>query len=142
MADQKFTLNVDDDWKRQAQEEKRRLAEQEAKNKQAAAPASAPAAGAAEPTEAAGDAEAVDETSPFGGLVRTLLTQTLVYLGAGQRQGMPMNLDAARRSLDFLGVLDEKGKGNLSPDEQKLLDTALYQARNQFVAVASQLLGP
>jgi hypothetical protein len=140
MADQKFTLNIDDDWKRQAQEEKRRLAEQEAKNKQAAAPAPAPAT--AEPTEVAGSAEAVDETSPFGGLVRTLLTQTLVYLGAGQRQGMPMNLDAARRSLDFLGVLDDKAKGNLSPDEQKLLDTALYQARNQFVAVASQLLGP
>lgn len=140
MADQKFTLNVDDDWKRQAQEEKRRLAEQEAKNKEAAAPP--PAAAAGTPAEAAGDAEAVDEASPFGGLVRTLLTQTLVYLGAGQRQGMPMNLDAARRSLDFLGVLDDKSKGNLTPDEQKLVDTALYQARNQFVAVASQMLGP
>ena len=31
--DSKFILNVDDDWKRQAQEEKRRLAEQEQKNK-------------------------------------------------------------------------------------------------------------
>ena len=53
-----------------------------------------------------------------------------------------LNLDAAKRSLDMLGVLDDKCKGNLSDVEQKLLDTALYESRNRFVSVASQFIGP
>lgn len=141
MADQKFILNVDDDWKKQAQEEKRRLAEQEQKAKAEATVVPAPAAAGAEVTE---EQLAAGEASPFGTLVQSLLSQTLVYLGAmGSQRGMPMmNLDAARKSVDMLGVLDDKTKGNLSETEQRLLDTALYQARNQFISVASQLLGP
>ncbi len=140
--DQKFILNVDDDWKRQAQEEKRKLAEQEARQKQAAAPAPvAPADVADELTE---EEFAGAENTPFVSLVQTLLTQSLVYLGGmGSRSGMPMmNLDSARKAVDMLGTLDEKCKGNLTDLEQRLLDTALYEARNRFVSVASQLLGP
>ena len=86
--------------------------------------------------------EAAD--SPFATLVQTLLTQSLVYLGGmGSRGGQPiLNLDAAKRSVDMLGALDEKTKGNLSELEQKLLDTALYEARSRFVSVASQFIGP
>jgi hypothetical protein len=143
MADQKLILNVDDDWKRQAQEEKRKLAEQEAIQKQAASPSPVPVApdGATaiseDELEAAGNA-------PFASLVQSLLTQTLVYLGSmGSRNGMPMmNLDSARKAVDMLGALDEKCKGNLNDLEQRLLDTALYEARNRFVSVASQMLGP
>ena len=140
MADDKFILNVDDDWKRQAQEEKRRLVEEEQKNK----PVEVAATSA---TDASLDAEAGgidDDASPFGTLVQTLVTQTMVYLGVmGSQRGTPMlNLEAARRSVDMLGSLDEKTHGNLSPDEQRMLDTALYQARNQFVSVASQYIGP
>lgn len=139
--DSKFILNVDDDWKRQAQEEKRRLAEQEQKAKAAAAPPP-PAAEGAAPTITPEELEHAD--TPFATLVQTLLTQSLVYLGGmGSRGGQSMlNLDAAKRSLDMLGVLDDKCKGNLSDLEQKLLDTALYESRNRFVSVASQFIGP
>lgn len=139
--DSKFILNVDDDWKRQAQEEKRRLAEQEQKAKAPAAPTPA-ADGAATAAISAEDLETAD--TPFATLVHTLLTQSLVYLGGmGSRGGQSMlNLDAAKRSLDMLGVLDDKCKGNLSDVEQKLLDTALYESRNRFVSVASQFIGP
>lgn len=141
MADEKFILNVDDDWKRQAQEEKRRLAEQEQRQKQEAAAAVEPPT---LPGEVSAEAVAEEEESAFGALVHTLLTQTMIYLGAmGGRSGMPMvNLDAARKSVDMLGAVEEKSRGNLSPHEQAMLDTALYQARNQFVSVASQYIGP
>lgn len=145
--DKKLILNVDDDWKRQAQEEKRKLAEQEARQKQAAAPAPAPAAtDSARAPEAPLSEEELEAAgnTPFASLVQSLLTQTLVYLGSmGTRSGMPMmNLDSARKAVDMLGALDEKCKGNLNDLEQRLLDTALYEARNRFVSVASQLLGP
>jgi len=39
---------------------------------------------------------------------------------------------------DYCGVLEEKTKGNLVPDEQKLLDNALYETRMRFVSLASQ----
>ncbi len=143
MADQKLILNVDDDWKRQAQEEKRKLAEEEARQKQAAAPSTAPAASAQEAAFSDAELEAAGNT-PFASLVQSLLTQTLVYLGSmGTRNGMPMlNMDAARKAVDMLGVLDEKTRGNLSDLEQRLLETALYEARNRFVSVASQMIGP
>ena len=82
--------------------------------------------------------------TPFASLVQTLLTQTMVYLGGmGSRRGKQMmNLDSARKAVDMLGSLDEKSKGNLSDLEQRLLDTALYEARNRFVSVASQMIGP
>lgn len=142
MADQKLILNVDDDWKRQAQEEKRRLAEQEQKARQVE-PAP-PAESAATAAGADAESEEGEDASPFAGLVHTLLTQTLVYLGVmGSQRGMPMlNLDAARKSVDMLGSLDEKTRGNLSDSERQMLDTAVYQARNQFVSVASQYIGP
>lgn len=140
MADQNPILSVDDDWKRQAQEEKRRLAEQEQKAKAAASTPLPPAAGpqiTAEQMDAAAD-------TPFASLVQSLLTQSLVYLGGmASRTGQPMlNLDSARRAVDMLGSLDDKTKGNLSDLEQKILDTALYEARNRFVNVASQFIGP
>ena len=39
---------------------------------------------------------------------------------------------------DLLGVLEEKTRNNLTPDEQKLLDTALYETRMRYVQIASQ----
>ena len=48
MADEQPSLHIDTDWKKQAQEEKRRLAEQE--QKKAAAAAAAPKPAPAEPT--------------------------------------------------------------------------------------------
>jgi hypothetical protein len=46
----------------------------------------------------------------------------------------------ARHQVDTLAVLDEKTRGNLTEDEQKVLDTALYEAQTRFIAVASQYL--
>lgn len=72
------------------------------------------------------------------------MTQVLYHLGdlASANGGAGLDLDLAKHHLDSLNVLEEKTKNNLSDQEQTLLDTALYETRTRFVAVASQLLGP
>jgi len=166
--DDKLTLHVDTDWKKQAQEEKRRLAEQQQK---AAAspppPRGAPpgvgigpipgmAPGVA-PVEPAAATAASARTSPtaaargrrevppasFATLVQSLMTQTLLYLGELAPAGAePMlNLDMAKHQLDTLNVLEEKTANNLTEEEKRLLDAALYETRTRFINVAQQFIG-
>ena len=78
----------------------------------------------------------------LAGLVSQLMTQTLYYLGElAPRGGEPVvNLDMAKHNIDLLGVLEEKTKGNLTPEEKKLLDSVLYELRMRYVSVASQYI--
>ena len=157
MAEDKLGLHVDTDWKKQAQEEKRKLAEQEEKRKTAAtAPAgvvpsgagaasaaAGPGAGAAAGRQAGGRGAAGQRELPpasFATLVQSLLTQVLYYLGDLSTRGAePMiNLDMAKHNIDTLSVIEEKTKGNLSDEEKRLLDAALYEARMRYVALASR----
>ncbi len=145
MADEMPSLHIDNDWKKQAQEEKRKLAEAEAAKK-AEPPAAVPSAGPAPAggSTAPGQSPRPQREMPAASvatLVQSLMTQALYYLGElGQPGQEPtMNLDVAKHQIDTLHVLEAKTKGNLSADEQKLLDTALYETRMRFVSVASQL---
>lgn len=157
MADQP-TIQIDDDWKRQAQEEKRRLAEQAAAaagTDRAPAPASASADPAAAPPppaaarpgrdpSTAAPAGARREATPasFASIVQSMMTQALLYLGEIAVRGgeAVLDLDLAKRQIDMLSVLEEKTRGNLAADEQKLLDSVLYDLRNRFVSTASQFI--
>ena len=162
MAEEQPSLHIDTDWKKQAQEEKRKLAEQEQKRNaereaakaSAAAPpmgggaemptggpasaGSAPARGRAGSPGARGE-RALPEAS-FATLVNSLVTQVLLYLGDLTPRGVEpqINLDMAKFNVDLLGVIEEKTKGNVTPEEQKLLDNALYEARMRYISVASQ----
>jgi hypothetical protein len=149
MADDGPSLHIDTDWKKQAQEEKKRLAEQEAERAKAAAAAAptgatarASGAGVATAGRRSAGARGQREIPPasFVTLVQSLMTQALFYLGdlAPQGQDAGLNLDMAKHQIDTLGVLEEKTRGNLSQDEQRLLDSALYETRMRFVSVASQ----
>lgn len=40
---------------------------------------------------------------------------------------------AARQTIDILGVIKEKTKGNLTNDEERLLEYVLYDLRMKFV---------
>lgn len=149
MADEPFSLHIDTDWKKQAQEEKRRLAEEQAKRSAPAAPApvvtSSPAATAPANGQRSASSRSPAREMPaasVGSLVQTLMTQALFYLGELPQQGgaESLNLDMAKHQIDTLGVFEEKTKGNLSVDEQRLLDAALYETRMRFVSVASQYL--
>jgi hypothetical protein len=137
MADLIPSLQIDDDWKKQAQEEKRKLAEAEAAKKAQPATAPAVASTGSPSTAAAGRAREVPQAS-FASLVQTVMTQALYYLGElGSRTGQSaVDLDLAKLQIDLLGVLETKTANNLSPDEKTLLDNALYDTRMRFVAVA------
>src|ERR1043166_3637006 len=43
------------------------------------------------------------------------------------------NLDVAQLQISFLEVIEEKTRGNLSDDEQKILAAYLHEARMAFV---------
>jgi hypothetical protein len=140
MTDEKPTIHIDSDWKKQAQEEKRKLAEQE-KQKTAAATAAPKAAGPAQPAAAGRGGREMPPPS-FAALVQSILTQVFFYLGDLTPRGAEpqLNLDMAKYHIDVLGVLEQKTKGNLSADEQRLIDAALYEGRMRFVAVSSQVV--
>lgn len=139
MADEIPGLQIDNDWKKQAQEEKRRLAEEQQKSQQ---PPPAPAVSSI--ATAARDPRTQREIPPasFATLVQSLVTQALFYLGdLSVRGGEPVvNLDMAKHHIDSLNVLEEKTANNLSPEEKQMLDAALYEARMRYISVASQYI--
>ena len=139
------SLHIDTDWKKQAQEEKKRLAEQEQKkaaDAAAAAPPPPPGQGRAVPGSGRGRSARELPPASFAALVNTLLTQALFYLGDLAPQGGEpvLNLDMAKHQIDTLSLLEEKTKGNLTEEEQRLLDSALYEGRMRYVQVASQFV--
>ncbi|MDW8263283.1 MAG: DUF1844 domain-containing protein, partial [Phycisphaerales bacterium] len=71
-----------------------------------------------------------------------LMTQALLYLGdlTVRGGGQMLDLDMAKYQIDLLGILEEKCRGNLTPEEQKLLDGVLFDLRSRLVSVASQFI--
>lgn len=65
----------------------------------------------------------------------SLYHAALVHLGEVAEEGQPkgVNLLMARQSIDILGLLGEKTKGNLSTEEERLLQTMLYELRMKFI---------
>ncbi len=130
MADSPLIL-IDDDWKKQAQQEKIKLAE-EAKAREEAA---RPVARSSADDESPGRQKMPPAT--FDTLIQTMLGQALSYLGEyGDDDGRPVvSLEAAKHYIDSLGVLEVKTKGNLTTDEAAQLDIALYEGRSRFASV-------
>lgn len=62
----------------------------------------------------------------------------LLNLGGTEDSEGP-NLPLARHSIDLLGMLQEKTKGNLSIEEQRLLENGLTELRFRYVQVANEL---
>lgn len=48
------------------------------------------------------------------------------------------NLPLARQTIDLLAVLQDKTRGNLSGDEERVLSQAIYDLRMRFVEVAKE----
>jgi hypothetical protein len=58
----------------------------------------------------------------------------LLKLGEGMEE--ELNLPAARHTIDMLAMIAEKTKGNLSLDEQRLVENSLTELRFRFVQVS------
>lgn len=73
----------------------------------------------------------------FASLVIGLAHQADQALAGNLPPGAPGNPDArevARTLIDTLGMLEEKTRGQLDPDEQRLLTEALTGIRFRFVS--------
>ena len=72
----------------------------------------------------------------FGMFVMSLASSVLVHLGeiahpeAGAGQ---TNLPLAKQTIDILGMLRDKTRGNLSQEEAQLIDNLLYDLRMKYV---------
>jgi Domain of unknown function (DUF1844) len=76
-------------------------------------------------------------------LVESILMQAQIQLGLlnlGEQDERPEpNLPAARHSIDLLGMLQEKTKGNLTAEEHRLLENGLTELRFRFVQISNEL---
>jgi hypothetical protein len=73
----------------------------------------------------------------FPSLILGLAAQAEQALGGQLPGGMPAGLsprDVARSLIDTLGMLEQKTRGNLEPEEQKLLGEVLTGLRFHFVS--------
>ncbi len=72
----------------------------------------------------------------FTFLVLSLRTQAELHLGLmpfSEEEKPEPNFPLARHAIDMLGMLLEKTKGNLTLDEQRLLENSLTELRFRFV---------
>jgi hypothetical protein len=73
----------------------------------------------------------------FLDLVGTLQFGAMAHLGMIQTpdgERPPVNLPAAKDSIDILAILREKTKGNLTPEENEVLGEGLYHLRMAYLA--------
>jgi hypothetical protein len=77
----------------------------------------------------------------FEQLVQSIYMTAMMQLGAATHEGQQPQVDilGARQSIDMLGVLAEKTKGNLTPEETRLLDSALFELRMAFLEITQAL---
>jgi len=125
MADQpgeQPKIHVDSDWKAEARREKERLTDE---------------------TEAAGTQGPLPAPS-IGELVNMTFMQAMFGLGGMQTpdgRTIAPDLEVAKHYTDLLALLAEKTKGNLTDEEKRVLDAALYELRMRYVQAVSPPAG-
>jgi hypothetical protein len=78
----------------------------------------------------------------FDFLVFSLRAQVEMQLGLmhfGQEEKPKPELELARHTIDMLGVLQQKTRGNLSLEEQRMLDNSITELRFRFVQVSDEV---
>ncbi|MEZ4317092.1 MAG: DUF1844 domain-containing protein [Myxococcota bacterium] len=72
----------------------------------------------------------------FSSFVGSLFGSAMVHLGEAEdpmTRKKSVDLMLARNTIDLLGVLKDKTKGNLDDEESRFLDSVLYECRNKFI---------
>jgi hypothetical protein len=70
----------------------------------------------------------------FSMFIVSLRTSAIMHLGEGAQGRRDLDLTLARQEIDLLGLLEEKTRGNLSGDEERLLSQILFDLRTKFIA--------
>jgi hypothetical protein len=122
---QEKKIIVDEDWKQEAQKEKEILAAQEKAEKEKA--------------EEQKESHGPLPPGNLAALISMLTTQALFALGLLQIKGQEKkepDLELAKYNIDMLETLEEKTKGNLTPEEQTVLSNTLNELRMGYVKIA------
>lgn len=75
----------------------------------------------------------------FATFVISLSSSALVHLGEianPETNTTEVNLALAKQTIDLLGLLEEKTRGNLSAQEEKLLKDVLFDLRMKYIQKA------
>jgi Domain of unknown function (DUF1844) len=77
----------------------------------------------------------------FQHLVQQFYMSAMIQMGAGTQEGQRPRVDilGAKGTIDLLGVLSEKTKGNLSDAEDRALQTVLFEVRMAFNELTSMI---
>jgi hypothetical protein len=97
-----------------------------------------------EKREEPGKEEAPEAEGPFPeinftSLILSLSTSALIHLGEVEdpvAKKQSKNLPLAKQTIDLIGMLKEKTKGNLTPEEEKITQQILFDLRMRYVKVA------
>lgn len=86
-------------------------------------------------TEAAGQKPPAEEPG-FAEIALMFSTSALIHLGeapdpvSGEKR---QDLGRAKHAIDLLAILQEKTRGNLTPEEGDLLEAMIYDLRMRFL---------
>jgi len=88
--------------------------------------------------------QARDLDMSFDKFVASLYMTSLMQLGLAAPQGEKPMLDliGARQTIDILGILSDKTKGNLTAAEESTLRNVLYELRMAYLEVTNMLANP
>ncbi len=77
----------------------------------------------------------------FESLVQSVYMQAVMQLGGATQPGEQPRVDllGARQSIDMIGILAEKTKGNLTKSEETLLSSALFELRLAFLEMTQAI---
>jgi hypothetical protein len=77
----------------------------------------------------------------FEHLVQQLYLSAMMQMGAGTPEGQRPRIDilGARQTIDLLGVVLEKTKGNLSANEARTLNTVIYELHMTFLELTRMI---
>jgi hypothetical protein len=80
----------------------------------------------------------------FEHLVQQFYLSAMLQMGAGTQEGQRPRVDimGARATIDLLGVLAEKTKGNLTEAEDRMLQSVLFELRMAFLELTSMVGAP
>ena len=77
----------------------------------------------------------------FVHLVQQFYVSAMIQMGAGAQEGQRPRVDilGARTTIDLMGILAEKTRGNLTESEDRALQTVLFEVRMAFLELTSMI---
>lgn len=125
MSGEERKIIVDEDWKAKVEREKEELKKKLEEEK----------------TEKQGEPEEEEPKPSFEMIVGMLSTDAMLALGVVAPQGaqqVVVDLDQAQFFIDLLMILRDKTKGNLTPQEEGLLNASIARLQEIFLIRAQQ----